>query len=176
MVQPLLMLNPGRCRSSCSSRSTTSNGGGQHHRPPATLLCHLGPKNLSARRRTSRCNRRNRHTAPVLANGHASQREVRGPQKHSKTCSNMVHTVHSAASPPHDPSPPPAACQPLRHQELKLSIPAWGCCMSWCADFEFRGTHQSFAIAGPQRACSHLANVGPPPHTHTHTHTHTLIW
>ena len=29
---------------------------------------------------------------------------------------------------------------PVRHPELKLKIPAWVFCMSWCPDFEFRGT------------------------------------
>ena len=28
----------------------------------------------------------------------------------------------------------------VRHSELKLKIPAWVFCMSWCPDFEFRGT------------------------------------
>ena len=29
----------------------------------------------------------------------------------------------------------------LRHPERKLNIPAQVFCMSWCADFGFRGTH-----------------------------------
>ena len=30
----------------------------------------------------------------------------------------------------------------LHHPGLRLKMPAWVFCMSWCPDFEFRGTHQ----------------------------------
>ena len=30
----------------------------------------------------------------------------------------------------------------MRHPGLKLKIPAWVFCMSWCPDLEFRGTYR----------------------------------
>ena len=42
----------------------------------------------------------------------------------------------------------------LRHPELKLKIPAWVFCVSWCPDFEFRGTYRVLvrAVIGLVRA------------------------
>ena len=36
----------------------------------------------------------------------------------------------------------------VRHPELKLKIPAWVFCMSWCADFEFRVTQGPVEVSG----------------------------
>ena len=45
-----------------------------------------------------------------------------------------------------------AAVAAVRHPELKLNIPAWVSCMSWCADFEFRGMSRTLSRSGPTTA------------------------
>ena len=46
----------------------------------------------------------------------------------------------------------------VRHPGLKLKLPAWVFCVSWCPDFEFRGTYPGKAFAnlllGMERAFS----------------------
>ena len=42
-----------------------------------------------------------------------------------------------------------AAAAAVRHPGLQLKIPAWVFCMSWCPDFEFRGTQAERAAKAP---------------------------
>ena len=63
---------------------------------------------------------------------------VRGCQRNDSLADGYTSPSSRAAS---TPCAMRFACErQMRHPGLKLNIPPWLYCMSWCPDFEFRGT------------------------------------